>query len=96
MKPYQEDLNYYFLKDGQLVGDKLQNISDEDFENALRISDAVGYVQKLGCIGATQHIIHNEEHSMALAVLRMAVEKYGEVFLVVLRGCSGSLPLDQH
>lgn len=96
MKPYQEDLNYYFFKDGQLVGDKLQNISDEVLENAFKINEAVWFVQKLGCIGKSQHIIHNEEHRTALAILRMAVEKYGEVFPVVLRGCSGSLPLDQH
>lgn len=97
MKPYQEDINYYFFKkDGQLVGDSLENLSDEDFDRSLKISEAVGYVQKLGCLGKSQHIIHNDEHRTALAVLRMAVEKYGEVFPVVLRGCSGSLPLEQH
>ena len=98
MKKYLEDITYYFLSStNELKGDSLQNLSDDDdFDRSMKISEAVGYVQKLGCLGKSQHIVHNEEHRTALAFLRMAVEKYGEVFPVVLRGCSGSLPLDQH
>lgn len=93
---YKENfLNYYF------VGDKLKSASvsevpDEHFDNACTITEAISYVQKLGCLGRSQHIIHSEYHRCVLAVLKMAVKEYGEIFDVVYRGCSGTLPLNKH
>lgn len=96
MKPYLEDVTYYYLVDDQLKGSTASKVPDEYFDDCCKISEAVRFVQQLGCQGRSQHIIHSEFHRTALAVLRMAVEKYGENFPCVLRGCSGNLPVQNH
>ncbi len=95
-KNYKDNfLNYYLVGD-TLKSASVSEIPDEYFENACTIQEAVRFVQQLGCQGRSQHVIHSEYHRCVLAVLRMAVEEYGEFFPAVLRGCSGSLPLEQH
>lgn len=96
MKPYLEDITYYYLTDGQLKGTTALEVPDEYFDDCCTASEAVRFVQQLGCQGRSQHIIHSKFHRCALAVLRMAVERYGEVFPRVLRGCSGNLPIEKH
>ena len=58
----------------------------EDVEDWTSVSDAVSYVQHLGCAGFSQHKIKSDYHKLCLAVLRWAVENIGEVFPEVLRG----------
>lgn len=93
---YRNNFTNYYLAANTLKSGTVSEIPDEHFENACTVSEAVSFVQQLGCQGRSQHVIHSAYHRCALAVLRMAVDKYGEEFPVVYRGCSGSLPIEQH
>jgi glycine cleavage system pyridoxal-binding protein P len=86
-KTYRDDFRQFWLE-----GDVLQSapsaaaVPDEAFDDACTIGEAVSFVQRLGCAGRSQHIIKDNYHATALAVLRMAVEQYGEDFPELLRG----------
>lgn len=58
----------------------------EEVKQFTKLTDAVSYVQHLGCAGFSQHKIRNEFHKLNLLALRWAVENIGEVFPEVLRG----------
>lgn len=93
---YKDDFTNYYLVGGVLKSGSINEIPDEYFEDACTIGEAVRFVQQLGCQGRSQHVVHSEYHHCVLAVLQSAVDKYGEEFSVIYRGCSGSLPLDKH
>lgn len=96
LENYRNNFLNYYLEGNKLEYASVSEVPDEYFDNACTISEAISYVQQLGCQRRSQHIIHSEYHRCVLAVLRMAVERYGEYFDVVYRGCSGNLPLNQH
>lgn len=84
---YQNDFTYYFFDDNSnLVGLPSKEVPDKYFEDACTIQHAVSYVQKLGCCGMSQHVIRSTYHKTVLAVLKMAVDEYGEVFPTLYRG----------
>lgn len=93
---YRDDFTYYYYRDSQLVA--AQSLSDvpEDVEDYCKISEAVAFVQKIGCAGRSQHDIKTEYHQLCLDVLKIAVEKYGEVFPVLLRGTRSNRPEAEH
>jgi hypothetical protein len=93
---YKDNFTNYYLAGNTLKSGSVNEIPDEYFEDACTIQEAVRFVQQLGCQGRSQHVVRSKYHQCVLAVLQMAVEKYGEIFPVVLRGCFGNLPLKQH
>ena len=76
---------FYFENDNLRIVDACSEVP-EDVEEFAKLSDAVSYVQHLGCAGFSQHKIRNEYHKLNLLALRWAVENIGEVFPEVLRG----------
>lgn len=93
---FANDFTNYWLEGECLKGAPASQVPDECFDDACKISEAVGFVQKLGCAGRSQHVVSSEYHRCCLAVLRMAVEKYGETFPVLLRGTRSSRPDAEH
>ncbi len=96
---WQNDMAYYALVDGHLVRyETCSDVPDELFNAGLglRICDAVSAVQKRGCQMKSLHIVDSEYYANVLAVLKMAVEKYGEIFPTLYRGVAdGSTPDSQ-
>lgn len=85
MARYTNDFTYYWFADGgELLSGPLSQVPEE--EDFVTIVDAVNYVQTLGAIGKSQHQIEAGYHRLALTVLKLAVQKYGEHFEVLLRG----------
>ena len=93
---YRENKLYFRLDGETLIQKPLSEIGDEELEAFCSIEEAVSLVQTYGCVGFCQHKIRNDYHRTALAVLKMAVELYGEVFPVLYRGTRSSRPLDEH
>jgi len=85
MNPWRDDFTYYYYSGTSLVAASLDAVP-MDIEDYATIGDAVSYVVKLGCAGFSQHVIKSPFHTLCLAVLRAAVEKYGTVVPEILRG----------
>lgn len=84
---YRNDFRQFWLESGVLQSAaNAAGVPDECFEDACTISEAVSFVQRLGCAGRSQHIVKDGYHATVLAVLKMAVEQYGEDFPELLRG----------
>lgn len=98
MTTYRDDFTYYWLDlDGQLQSAaKPSLVPDEYFNNCCQVTEAIRYVQKLGCTGKSQHTVNTEYHRCALEVLKLAVQKYGEEFETVLRGVRDNRPDTDH
>lgn len=96
---WQSDTAYYALVNGELVRyESCSEVPDELFEAGLglKISDAVSDVQKRGCQMKSLHVVDSVYYANVLAVLKMAVDKYGETFPVLYRGIAeGSTPDSQ-
>ena len=89
---------FYFDADGNLVCSETISAIPEEVEVFWTVSEAARYMQQLGCWGKSLHVVKKEEHALALAVLRYAVEKQGEVFPIIYRGernCGG-FALEDH
>lgn len=83
---WRDDFTYYYYDaEGQFTASSLSKVPDE-IEDFANIFNAVGFVQKLGCIGASQHKVRSQYHQLCLDVLKIAVEKYGEIIPVAFRG----------
>ncbi len=93
---WQADTAYYALVNGELVRyENCSDVPDELFDAGLglKISDAVSDVQKRGCQMKSLHVVDSVYYANVLAVLKMAVEKYGEIFPSIYRGIAdGSTP----
>ncbi len=76
---------FYFENDNLRIVDNCSEIP-EDVKEFTKLSDAVSYVQHLGCAGFSQHKIRNEYHKLNFLSLRWAVGNIGETFPEVLRG----------
>lgn len=94
---YTNDFTYYYFdSEGNLQTAPSAMSVPEEVEDFCKIHDAIGYVQKLGCAGMSQHSIRNDYHKLCLSVLKIAVEKYGETFPVLLRGVRSDRPDSDH
>lgn len=92
-----EDFTYYYYgKDGELKTAPTPMSVPEEIEDYANANDAVSLVQKLGCIGRSHHSISSEYHRLCLDVLKIAVEKHGEVFPMLLRGTRSDRPDTDH
>ena len=88
-----DDFRYWVIVDGQLQGwPSAGAVPDEYFDISMTIAEAIGYFQKCGCIGRNIHTTDTIEHRTAIAVLKMAVEIYGQVFPVLYRGDDNPRP----
>lgn len=96
MGSYQNDFTYYYYQSGSIQAAAKCSEVPEDVESFVKIQNAVSFVQKLGCAGISQHKVNEEHHALCLDVLRIAVEKYGEVFPVLLRGVRSQRPDCDH
>lgn len=90
------DFTNYWLEGETLVGAPSSQVPHDKLDDACTIAEAISFVQRLGCAGRSQHIVKNEYHKNCLAVLKMAVEKYGETFPVLLRGTRSNRPDAEH
>jgi hypothetical protein len=91
------DTRQFWLEDDALQWAKSPDgVPDEVWDTAATIYEAITFVQRLGCGSASQHLIKSKYHETCLAVLRMAVREYGEVFPVLLRGTRSSRPDSEH
>jgi len=81
---------YYYKESGEIATAPSAMSIPEEIEVFAKLSDAVRFVQKLGCVGTSQHIIKEGEkgefHRLCLEVLKRNVREIGEVFSLVLRG----------
>jgi len=94
---YRDDFRQFWLESGVLQSAaKASAVPDEVWDTACTIGEAVSFVHRLGCAGRSQHIIKDGYHSTVLAVLRMAVEQYGEDFPELLRGTRSDRPDAEH
>lgn len=82
---------FYFDGDNLKTAQSVSEVPEE-VEDWVSIGEAVSYVQHLGCAGFSQHRIKSDYHKLCLAVLRLSVEKFGEVFPEVLRGVRSNRP----
>jgi hypothetical protein len=93
---HRDDFTYYYYQGGQIVEASALCDVPEDIEDYCKISDAVSFVQKIGCAGRSQHNVKTEYHRLCLDVLKIAVQKHGEVFPVLLRGTRSTRPDADH
>lgn len=96
---WESDTSYYWVENGQIQSaPKCSMVPDEVFENgrAMKISTAVSSVQKDGCIGRSLHRTGDDWHETVLAILEMAVDKYGETFDILYRGTHSDRPDSDH
>lgn len=93
---YRDDFTYYYFDQEELRSAPSAMSVPEYVEDFANIHDAVGYVQKLGCLGQSQHVVKNEFHQLCLKVLKVAVNQYGETFPVLLRGTQSDRPDSDH
>lgn len=93
---YINDFTRYFFKKGILESAPSVSGVPEEVENFVSIAEAISTLQMYGCWGKSIQSAKEEMHCLCLDVLRLAVEKYGEVIPIVYRGCNGSLPLSDH
>lgn len=91
------EFTYFYFKDGKLerVG-SLYQVPEEEGVAFCKLADAIGYVQKLGCCGMSQHKIRNEYHHLCLEVLRWYVDNFGETFPLIFRGVRNERPDSEH
>jgi hypothetical protein len=79
-------VKYFYFENENLKIANFCSEVPEDVEEFTKLSDAVSYVQHLGCAGFSQHKIRNKYHELNLLALRWAVENIGETFPELLRG----------
>ncbi|NCJ06676.1 hypothetical protein GS597_09185 [Synechococcales cyanobacterium C] len=90
---YKNDFRQFWMESGVLQSaDTASQVPDEVWDKACTISEAVSFVQRLGCAGRSQHVVGSDYHETVLAVLRFAVECYGEEFPELLRGARSERP----
>ena len=88
-----QDTRQFWLKDGNLQwAESPDGVPDDVWDDACTVYEAISFVQRLGCSGRSQHQIKSAYHETCLAVLKMAVQEYGETFPVLLRGTRSSRP----
>lgn len=91
------EFSYFYFEGGTLKAvDKCSQLPDDEDLEFCKLSDAVGYVQKLGCCGMKQHSIRSEYHRLCIEVLRWAVKNTGQVFPVVFRGVRSNRAESEH
>lgn len=76
----------FYFQDGLLAtAEKVSEIPDK-VDSFWTVAEAARHLQSMGCRGKSLHVVKDEDHALALAVLRHAVETVGEVFPTVFRG----------
>lgn len=94
---YRDDFRQFWLEDGVLQSAaSASQVPDHAWDSACTISEAVSFVQRIGCAGRSQHVVKGSYHESVLAVLKMAVEQYGEDFPELLRGIRSERPDAEH
>lgn len=96
MFKYQDDFTYYYFDNNELKIATVVSEIPEHINEWMTISDAVGYVRKIGCMGQHIHNCQKQSTKLALAVLRIAIYKYGQMFDKVYRGSKSSRPLSEY
>ena len=93
---YLNDFTRYFFKEGILESAPSVSGVPEEVEDFVSIAEAVSTLQMYGCWGRSIQSAKEEMHCLCIEVLRLAVEKYGEVIPTIYRGSSGKLALSDH
>lgn len=97
MPAHIQDTRQYWLEGGSLMSaTKASEVPGHAWNDACTIFEAISFVQRLGCSGRSQHIVKDGYHATCLAVLKMAVERYGQDFPVLLRGTRSARPDSEH
>ena len=92
-----QDTRQFWIENGALQWVTTPSaVPDEFWDDACTIAEAISFVQRLGCSGQSQHKIKSAYHATCLAVLQMAVQEYGEIFPVLLRGARSARPDAEH
>jgi hypothetical protein len=92
---YKDDFTQYYYLGGELKVASVVSEVPEDVDDFTTINEAIFWMQKLGCIGRHVHG-DNPSNSLLLEVMRIAVEKYGQVFPLVYRGVRSNRPDAQY
>ena len=92
---WHNDFTYYYFDGNEIKSGLLSSVPDE-VEDYAKVHEAIGFVQHIGCTGKSQHVISSDYHRLCLEVLKIAVEKYGETFPVLLRGVRSNRPDSEH
>jgi hypothetical protein len=91
---YSDDFTrYYYAEDGTIQSCRLASQVPDEVDECFTIVEAVSFLQKAGCWGFSFDA-ETARPSVLLAaeIVEIAIEKYGEVFPVLYRGCTGPEP----
>lgn len=87
-RAYFHDFTYYYYAEGRLKSVESLSQVPGEIEDFATLHDAISQFTAKGCRGDL-HQIRSEYDRLCLEVLKIGVEKYGEVFPVLYRGESG-------
>lgn len=91
---YSDDFTrYYYAEDGTIQSCSLASEVPDEVDDYFTISEALSFLQRAGCWGFSFDA-ETARPSVLLAaeIVKIAIEKYGEVFPVLYRGCDGPEP----
>lgn len=91
-RAWRDDFTNYYFEGDRLVGLPASQVPDNKFYDACTISDAVRFLQHLGCIGRCIHTPTSEYHRACIATLKRATDIYGETFQLLFRGVRSDRP----
>lgn len=97
LKDWQKDFSYwYFDLTGSLI--ECHSLSDvpEEVEDYAKISDAVAFFNKCGCVRRSAHNPQTEFHKLCLEVVKIAIDRYGEIVKVYRGSQLETLPIEDH
>jgi hypothetical protein len=90
---YSDDFTRYYYQDGTIQSCQLASQVPDEVEECFTIAEAVSFLQKAGCWGYSfDASTARPSVLLAAAIVEIAIEKYGEVFPVLYRGCTGPEP----
>lgn len=98
--PYMLDgLFYYYGEEGNIVSvDKPSEVPDGIDGNCVSfwtIERAITWLNMKGCSQISQHNL-NRDDQLAIDVVKIGVEKYGEIFSALYRGIRSDRPEKKH
>lgn len=86
MLPYQNDFRYFYFVGEELVAAPLKDVP-MDVQDYWTISEAVRQLAHAGCCGMSFNKFDARPSiRLAAAVVKVAIEEYGEMFPVLYRG----------
>ena len=104
---YWNDFTQYYFQDGELKSASSVADVPEDVDNFASIHSALGSLQDRGCWGLSNQDIEPktkrdrqrlEALQLDIAIIKIAIEKYGEILPVIYRGRNPemTLPIAKH